>query len=125
MALTNAQKVSVRYWLGYSGRFYQTDSQLEQAMAAINDADLEARIAEVIAQLEAVDAKRADVRSRAGILQVDEIVFQDGKAAGLDALRSEGSMLVGRLAALFGVPVRRNPFSTSVPGSSGAYMRHG
>lgn len=126
MALTNAQKVSCRYWLGYSGRFYQVDSALEQAMAAIADADLEARIAAVLTELDALDAKRADVRSRAGIRQVDEIVFQDGKAAGLDAIRTEGTMLVGRLAALFGVDVRRNPFSASVAtGGGGAYMRQG
>lgn len=125
MALTNEQKVACRYWLGYSGRFFQVDSALEQAMAAIDDADLEARIAAVLAELTTIDGRRATLRARAGLAQVDEVVFAQNKSALAD-LVAEGSMLVGRLAALFGVEVRRNPFSTSTArNGGGGYMRQG
>jgi len=123
MALTNAQKVSVRFYLGYQGRFYQVDSKLEQAMSAIDDADLETRINAVIVELDAIDARRSAVRVNGGIAQVDEVQFQPGNAS-LNAIIAEGSMLVGRLAALFGVEVRHNPFSTSAATGS-AYMKQG
>lgn len=124
MALTNAQKVSIRYWLGYSGRYFQTDTVLEQAMAAIDDADLEAQIATVLSSLTTIDGERTNARATSGLKQVDEVVFQDGNNSYLRGLLEEGSMLVGRLAAMLGVPVRRNAFSTST-GPQCGYMRQG
>ncbi len=124
MSLTNAQKVSIRYWLGYSGRYFQTDTVLEQAMAAIDDADLEAQIATVLSSLTTIDAGRTDARASGGLKQADEVVFQDGNNSSLRSLIEEGSMLVGRLATMLGVPVRRNAFSTST-GPHCGLMRQG
>lgn len=124
MALTNAQKVAIRKWLGYSGRYFQTDTVLEQAMAAIADPDLEAEIATLLAELATVDARRATVRDTGGLKQVDEVVFQDGSISSLRAVLEEGSMLVARLAAMLGVDVRHNPFSTTASDRCG-YMKQG
>lgn len=124
MALTNAQKVSIRYWLGYSGRYFQVDSSLEQAMTGVDDADLEAQIATVLSSLSTIDGQRTTARANAGLKQVDEVVFQDGNNASLRAVLEEGSMMIGRLAAMLDVPVRRNAFSTST-GPQGGYMRQG
>lgn len=124
MALTNAQKVSIRYWLGYSGRFFQTDSVLEQAMSSVDDADFEAQIATVLSSLSTIDGQCTTARANAGLKQVDEVVFQDGNNSSLRGLLEEGSMMVGRLAAMLAVPVRHNPFSTST-GPQCGYMRQG
>lgn len=92
-------------------------------MNAIDDADLVTRINTVIVDLDTVDALRSSVRSRGGIASADEVQFQPGTHASLSALMSEGTMLVGRLAAMLGVDVRHNPFSTAAPSSG--YMKQG
>jgi hypothetical protein len=118
MALSPAERASVRTYMGWSARFHQMDSALEQAMNALDqDSDslalvqtpttgLLARIADVDAKLLAADTTL--LVTAAGTVQLDP-------ARQVALLRSKGRMFVGRLAALLGVPVREDYFAGAGP----------
>lgn len=123
MALSPAQRVQVRTYLGWSARFHQMDSALEQAMNALDqDADSLSLVTRalndplgpgLLASIVDVDTKLvgADTTllvSAAGTVQLDP-------ARQVALLRSKGRMFVGRLAALLGVPVREDYFAGAGP----------
>lgn len=131
MALSDERKQQCRRYLGYSGRYHQVQTELEQAMNAVNEPYLEADITLVLDQLLAVDKQLigsatnsyADgVKKRQKFTRAEEVTYAGPQEAA--ALRSEGRMLVGRLSALFKVPPQADVFGGS-PASMGGYMRFG
>lgn len=126
MALSSADRDNVRTYLGYSGRFAQVDSVLEQAMDSINgDSDAVGTIQALILSCQGIDTQLTAIQTRAGISNVDEIVVDTTK--GLRELRSEGRRYVGRMAAKLGVPIRHDAFAASTaneapaPGMGGGF----
>lgn len=134
MALTDAQKADIRWYLGYSARFYQSFSRLEQAMSALeNDPDAETLVLAAIDSVKLIDTKLVEVHDRLKAVQVCDIKL--GHKKELCALRGEGRRFVGRIAATLGVPVMHDVFGSGsyrswatsvgpVPGLSNAY-KHG
>jgi hypothetical protein len=118
--LSPSERAKIRFYLGWSARFHQTDSALEQAMNAVDVGDDEtygiitrpagdplgtgllASCVDIDTKLLATDDE-LEVRA-VGTIQLD--VMQK-----VGTLRSNGRKFAGRLAALLGVPVRHDVFS--------------
>lgn len=119
MALTEAQRLQVRLFLGWQDGFGQFDSRLEQALNHVNSRpELEALVTNaltgdppgLLACLQDIDTKLRASHSRNKASVVGSITLNPAE---IQRLRSEGSRFVGRLAAIIGVEVRHNPFSSS------------
>jgi hypothetical protein len=110
---TDDEKASIREYMGWSARFQQTDTALERAMSAIEmqPADL-AKARSHLAELVRIDAAVVACEARFKADQVGTIKLSQTE---LSRLRSRGAERVGRLATLFGVEVRDNPFSPDLP----------
>ena len=114
MALTETQKIEVRTYLGWSDRFHQTDSRLEQALAAIDmRPDSELKVESLLASIADIETKLTDAHGRLKARNVGSIALE--AEIELGALRSEGRRFVGRLAILLGVECRHDVFSGSLP----------
>lgn len=109
-----------RKFLGFSGRFLNIDTELEQAMQQVSDAFLEADIDDAIADIERVDGKVRAAEDRTKFERVEDVYYAKGE---LVNLRGQGRMFVGRLAALLGVKPRADYFGSSAP--LGAVMKQG
>lgn len=110
MALTDAQKAAVRRALGWSARFHQSDSRLEQAISAIEtDAASELLITDtlanngILANVDDVQTKLRDAHARLKADKVGSILLRKQE---LNQLRSEGDRWVRDLARLLGVETR-------------------
>src|SRR5581483_5219946 len=115
MALTDAQKDSVRQYMGWTFRFRQTDSQLELALNAVDqDATVQASVISMLAVLADVDSRivGAYERIKAKVLVGDAELMESQEIA---ILRSEGRRGVGRLASYLGVPVRQDVYGSALP----------
>lgn len=118
MALTNAQRVEIRRCLGWSARFRQFDSRLEQAMNALDamfstDPDTTTQVIGYLASVAAVEVELLDAHTNAQAEQLGAIKLDGAKLIGI--LRSEGRRFVGQLSATLGVPVRHDIFSGRAP----------
>ena len=115
MALTDAQKDSVRQYVGWTFRFRQTDSQLELALNAVDqDATVQATVIAMLAALANIDAAILDAYSRIKAKAlVGEIELMESQEIAI--LRSEGRRNVGRLAGYLGVPVKQDVYSSALP----------
>lgn len=126
MALTEAQKSSVRLFLGWPARFYQ-NSPLEQAMDALGVATYaqdEAKLLAVLPKIEAIDAKiTATLGHCLAMEQTDAVKFKADNGLGL--LRREGRRLVKQLAAILDTPVASDYFGTGGPPNMGNYALQG
>jgi hypothetical protein len=110
MALTETQKAQVRLYLGYSGRWHQTDSVLEKAFTAI--ATVPEDETTVVTALNAcidIDAKLTDAHGRLKAMKVGSIDLPGHRE--IEVLRDEGARHVNRMASKLGAPVRHNAFS--------------
>lgn len=111
MALTEAQRVSIRFYLGWSARFHQTDSRLEQAMNAVDGLpDTQTQVESVLTDLGDVSDKLKDAYDRLKALKVGSIELPGKNEIAL--LRSEGRRHAGSLASILGVEVRHDVFGT-------------
>lgn len=120
MALTDAQKDSVRQYVGWTFRFRQTDSQLEMALVAVDaDATVQATVIAMLASLASIDASITDAYDRIKAKSVDEIQLMESQEIAI--LRSEGRRFVGRLAGYLGVPVRQDVYSSALPSQFAGY----
>lgn len=134
-SFTDTQRANIRLYLGWSARFHQTDSRLEQAMSAV---DMESSGATnticvaLLASLADIEAKLLDAHNRLKAMQVGSITLPGKNELGL--LRSEGRRFAGKLAATLGVEVRHDVFSGSGPREfasadgnvgGGNFYRHG
>lgn len=120
MALTETQRADVRFYCGWSARFRQFDSRLEQAMNALaSTPETEALVTNAIggtppgllACLRSVDAELTAAHKRLKASKVGSIELNRNEVA---ILREEGRRHVSRLCALLGVEQRADVFGSSV-----------
>lgn len=105
MALTDAQVVSVRRYLGWSLR--SPDDELSRMLVGLSAA-AEAVIIDIITKIAAIDSAintAATSASRIGIQRVEEVVFF-GAGSSFDAQATNRGQLVQDLSNLLGVPVK-------------------
>jgi hypothetical protein len=115
MALTSAQKFSIRKYLGWSQRFFQTDSALEMALSAIdNDVDASADVLANVVECVRLDTAIVAAERRLKAASVGPI---DLNASEIEQLRDRGRQMVGRIASVLGVEVRNDVFSSDLPSS--------
>lgn len=113
MALTEAQKVDLRMYLGWSDRFHQFDSELEHAIAAMESRPAtEAKVLELVAECERVDALIQGAESRLKASVVGPITLN---SAEIEQLRQRGRTAVGRISTILGVDVREDVFGPNLP----------
>jgi len=118
MSLTDAQKASVRTYLGYSDQSRQSPSnyRLEGVWAGLSS-DAVTQIQALLTQIDTIEASfgTATSASRAGIIEVDNggVKWAPSGTATLSVLTRRGSMLVNRLATILGVPVIKDPFAVA------------
>lgn len=116
MALTSAQRMLTRLYLGWSERFHQTDTRLEQAMNAIDspqNTDALAQLQAYLTTLADIDARLTDALCRLRALEVGSIKLPGPMEIGM--LRSQGRMYAGRIASILGVEIRHDVFSGGGP----------
>jgi hypothetical protein len=121
---TSAQKASIRRYMGWSARFHQVDTALEQAMSAVEGEPHDATYDLIdgwLAQLADINTRITDAYGRLKAKVVGSITLPGHDEIGM--LRSEGRRIVGQMAATFGVEVRHDAFSSRTSG--GNYFRHG
>lgn len=135
VVFTDAQRASIRWYLGWSARFHQSDSGLEQAMSAIDQETDGATNPLIVAQLTALDGIRdaiAAAYTRLKALEVGSIKLSGPGEIGM--LRSEGRRLSGALAATLDVPTRhdvwsgmgnKSSYGPNGSGGGGNTYRHG
>jgi hypothetical protein len=133
MALTATQEAKVRYYLGWSARFHQSDSRLEMALSALpSEAESETLIVAALVRVEDIDTKLTDAHGRLKAMKVGSIDLPGHRE--VETLRSEGRRWVGRIASTLGVEVRQDVFSGALPNgfadpaglsSGGNYGMHG
>lgn len=114
--LTTAQRMQVRMYLGWSERFHQTDSALEQAMNALDQSqstDAEAQVISYLTELGTIDTSITAAYVNLQATQVGSIKL-DGPRQ-IAVLRGEGRRIVGRIASLLGVEVRHDSFAPAGP----------
>lgn len=120
MALSNANRVEIRRCLGWSARFRQFDSRLEQAMNALDamfstDPDTTNEVLGFLTSIQNVEAEILSAHTNLQAMKLGSIELDGVKQIGM--LRSEGRRFVGQLAATLGVPVRHDIFSGRAPQS--------
>lgn len=126
MAFTDAQKISVRRFLGYPLGYYQYNTALESMFDKIGVVVAEqAAVETILTELVAVDAVLATGGLSATALgmlkQVDEVQFYDGvQSHGYIApgALQRGRMLVERLRQCFGVVLFADYFAQYAPQSN-------
>lgn len=113
MALTDAEKATIRMYMGWSARFAQTDTALERAMSAIEGMPADLDLLRVhLTELARIDAAIEACEARFKADQVGSITLSQTE---LSRLRSRGAERVGRMATMLGVEVKDNPFSPDLP----------
>ena len=115
MALTATQRADVRTALGWSARFHQTDSRLEQAMNALAaEPESETQVIALLAEVVDIKTKLKTAHSRLKAVKVGSINL-DGLRTEIVGLRMEGQRHTGEIAAILGVERRHDIFSSSAP----------
>lgn len=111
---TTVQRAKIRWYLGWSARFHQADSRLEQAMNAVDqevdDSSHDLIVANITA-LDAIGTKMTAAYDRLKALKVGSIDLPGAGEIGM--LRSEGRRLGGQIAACLGVETRHDVWSGS------------
>ena len=104
MALTGAQKVRIRRYLGYTA-----DTNLLDDEFAGLSADAEAEVVAVLAEIAALRGALTD-SDAATFSKVEDVTFRDtgGRAEG------EIARLIGELAAMLGVDITRTHYQGAV-----------
>ncbi len=114
MALTATQQAKVRYYLGWSARFHQTDSRLEMALSALStEPESETLVITALGKCEDIDTRLEDAYGRIKAAKVGSIDLPGHKE--VETLCIQGRRWVGRIAATLGVEVRQDVFSGSLP----------
>lgn len=122
MALTDTQRAQVRLYLGWPARFWQTTSQLEMAMNAVDGVAAElAQVVALLVSLADIDTRITACYSRLKALKVDAITLPGHGE--LMALRAEGRKFAGRLAAKLGVPIIADAWTGGGPSAFAAADR--
>ncbi len=106
MALTDAQVVTVRRYLGL-GHVRSPDDPLSRMLNDLT-ADGQTEVIDIITKIAAIDSAintAATSASRIGIQRVEEVVFF-GAGSSFDAQATNRGQLVQDLSNLLGVPVK-------------------
>lgn len=131
MALTDAELAEVRWYMGASNLYLQTDTALTRALSAIaSKPEAEAKVRAQLAELQRIDEAIRAAEQRFAAESVGSIRLNRGE---LQMLRSRGRQEVGRLAAYLGVPPIHDVYSaalpshhaTRYPGGDANYRRQG
>lgn len=118
MAWTEADRATLRSYLGFPALFLQADPRLEAAMTAVlaqadhgtrPDDSTELQIRGWLAQLAKIESRLQDLWDEAEALKVDELGIDPMRALAL--LRAEGRRIVGRIARALGTAPRHDVFS--------------
>lgn len=130
MALTDTQKADVRRALGWSARFHQFDSRLEQAMSALaTEPEHELQLTDTLAN-NGILANIADIQTKLRAahsrIKADVVGPIQLNKQELRQLIGEGSRWVSDLARILGVEVRNGgifgkAFIGSFAGFGGLY----
>jgi hypothetical protein len=108
-AFTDAEKASIRRYLGFSEAFHQINTMLESMMddLASRSPAAQTQVIAILGQLAAVDAKLQHAALiNLNFVSGDGAVFQG--PAQIDALQDYGRTLVQHLAITFEVTPRRD-----------------
>lgn len=110
---TSNDRARIRWYLGWSARFHQMDSRLEQAMNAVDmepTDDTKALITGNLAQMDTLmNTTIPAAYNRLKALKVGSIDLPAHKEIAM--LRSEGRRLGGQIAACLGVETRHDVWS--------------
>jgi hypothetical protein len=112
---TSAQKAAIRLALGWSARFHQMDSGLEQAMSAIegeSDDSTHDQVVALLTTITDIETRLTDAYGRLKAKKVGSIDLPGAQE--VSTLRSEGRRAVGKLARILSVEVRGDPFSPAL-----------
>lgn len=119
---TEAEKASIRAYLGFPNLFHQQEPRLENAINSVqtvsdggaldNDAT-QARMRVALAQLDAVDAKLSALQCSYQVLEAgtDKVRLDSIRAAW--QLRQDGKRIISQLAIPLGTRPVRDYFSSS------------
>lgn len=114
MALSATNKADIRFFLGWSARFHQSDSRLEMAMSAMdNDPEGSVLVLAEVEKCKDIDAKLLDAHGRLKALKVGSIDLPGNRE--IETLEEQGRLSVGRIAQSLGVEVRHDVFGSSRP----------
>lgn len=113
MALTEDQKFQIRLYTGWSERFHQFDSALEQAMSALETRpSAEAGVIALLADCARIDTAITAAEARIKAMSVGPIELNNGE---INQLRDRGRQFAGRIASILGVEIRNDVFSGASP----------
>lgn len=114
MALTAAQKIDIRKYLGFPSLLKQGNPRLESALQSIDaDSDLETEVTAQLSALANIETKLINALDLAGIKSVGTGDPEFYQGAVIKELRSEGRRLCSQLSMTIGVPLVGDPFSTA------------
>lgn len=131
---TNAERAKIRMYVGWSARFHQSDSRLEQAMNAVDQEVDDSSRNLIIGHITSMDAIAARITAAYDRLKASEVGSITLNREEIGMLRSEGRRLGGIVASIFGVETRHDVWAGTGnkgfaghdgPGGGGNVMRHG
>lgn len=112
MALTEAQNVQVRKYLGYPSLYSNSFFALNSALAAI-EAEIQTEVESILASLVLVETALAGTLTTAGLSAVGQGDPEWYQGAKLSEIRSEGNRFCARLSSLLGIKLKDLPFGES------------
>lgn len=118
MALTNANKVDIRFYLGYPAMYFHQNPRLESALKLVSDdADTSAKVLDILDTLNTKIKQTLFVSlQEVGVSKVDSGSVGNGgveyhsKLERDKGLRAQGRMYCSQLSNIFGVPLQSDPF---------------
>jgi hypothetical protein len=123
VALTDAQKLQVHQYLGWSGRFNQFDGDLTRALYAVdNDPASQTFVEGKLTELVRLDTAITAAESRLKASVVGSIKLNDME---INQLRNRARQEVGRLATHLGVEVRSDAFGAGKSYNANPWRRGG
>lgn len=115
MAFTEAQKVKIRFYLGFPDVFRYANPRLESALDVVGGRpDTQAEVEKILARLVVIETAIESSLSTAGLKRAEDVEWYQGGAAGtqIEGKRSEGKSYCSRLSILFGIPLQADAFGT-------------
>lgn len=111
MSLTDAQRATVRLYMGWPSRWHQTSNELEQSMSALDSSpDDEANVVALLPKIANIDTLLTKSLGGAKVEQAGSVKLKDDNGASI--LRKEGRRLVRQLSSVLGCPIGTDHFSS-------------
>jgi hypothetical protein len=127
VAWTEADRATLRHYLGFSGIFLQADPRLETALTSVlartdggtrPDNSTELQIRSWLTQLVHVETRLEELWDEAEALKLDSLGVDSYRAVVL--MRSEGRRVVGNIARALATAPRHDVFSEPEPNPHGS-----